>query len=71
VDVRVFEDRAVDEQQGAVDPQLLPVVALAERLEEGRGLAGAERDPERVAGLEPRGGLLRGEGLGHCRTLLT
>ena len=42
---------APGEQQRAVDPQVGPVVALAERRHEGGRLAGAERDPERVGGL--------------------
>ena len=48
------------EQQRAVDAQLGPVVALAERREELRRLARAERDPERVGGLDSGGGVVGG-----------
>ena len=40
------------EQQGAADPQLLPIGPLAQRLDELRRLPGPERDPERVGGPE-------------------
>ena len=49
VDVRVLERLRPGEQQRAVDPQVGPVVALAERRHERRRLPGAERDAERVA----------------------
>ena len=42
------------EEQGAPDPQLLPVVAVAQRGHEGGRLAWSERDRERVAGPHAR-----------------
>ena len=67
VDVRVVEHLAYQaSEQRAVDAQVLPVVALAERLQERGRLAGAERDPERVGRLEQGGGLLRADRLRHC-----
>ena len=62
VHVRVVEDVAADREQRAVDAQVLPVVAPAERLEELRRLPGAERDSERVGRLEPGSGLIGGHG---------
>ena len=67
VDVRMLEGLRPGEQQGAVDPQLRPIVALAERRHERRRLAGAERDPERVRRLEPGGCLLWGDRVRHRR----
>ena len=46
-----------DQQQGAVDAKVLPVVALAQRREKRRRLAGAERHPEGVGRLQARGRL--------------
>ena len=54
-----------DREQRAVDAQIGPVLALAERAHERGRLAGAERHPQRVGGLKARGGLLGGELLGH------
>ena len=48
VHIRVVEDVAAHREQGAVDAQVLPVVALAERLEELGRLPGPKRDSERV-----------------------
>ncbi len=67
VDVRVVEERGEDEQQGRPDPQLLPVVPLAERLEQRRRLAGSERHREGVLGLEQPGGLFRAHPPRHAR----
>ena len=61
----MLEDLRVDEQQRPVDAQLLPVVALAERVEEAAGLARPEREPDGVAGLDPGRGLGWGQRLGH------
>ena len=52
-------------EQRAVDAQIRPVLALAERAQERRRLAGAERHTQRVDGLQPCGGLLGGQLLGH------
>jgi hypothetical protein len=52
----VGEELAPNRQQAAADAQLLPVLALAHGLEQGAGLAGPERDAERVGGLEARRG---------------
>ena len=43
VHARVVEERGADQQQGAVDAEVLPVVPFAQRREERRGLAGAQR----------------------------
>ena len=51
VDVGVVEELGADQQQRAVDAQVLPVVALAERLQQRGGLAGAQRDAEGVGRL--------------------
>ena len=49
------EHRVEVEQQRAEDGQVLAVVAVAEGVEERRGLTGAERDAERVDGAEQLG----------------
>ncbi len=53
-------------EQRAVDAQIRPVLALAERAKERGGLAGTEGHAQRVFGVEPRGGLLGAQFLGHC-----
>ena len=59
------EQLGEDREQRTVDTQICPVLALAERAQEGRRLAGAERHAQRVVGLQAGGGLLGGELLGH------
>ena len=61
----MVEKRGADAEQRAVDPQVVPVVALTERRHERGRLPGRERDPERVGGLEAGGGIGGGELLGH------
>jgi hypothetical protein len=69
VHVLVVEELGADSQQRAVDLQVLPVVALAERRHEGGRLAGREWDPERVGCVDARGGVGGAEGLSHGGTL--
>jgi hypothetical protein len=59
------EQFGADREQRAVDAQICPVLALAERAHERRRLAGAQRHTQRVVGLESCGGLLGGQLLGH------
>ena len=49
VDAGMVEELGADQQQRAVDPQLLPVGPLAERLQQRRRLPRPERDAQRVA----------------------
>lgn len=68
VDVGVLVGLAPDGQQRAVEAQVLPVIAPAERLQERRGLAGAQAEPDRVGHLHARhrlGGGHRGEAHGR------
>jgi len=67
VDVGVLVGVRPGEHQSAADSQVLPVVALAERRQQGRGLAGAKRKPERVGGPQLRGRVGGGEALGRHR----
>ena len=55
MDARAGEQLGPDAEQGAVDAEVGPVVALAEGVEEARRLPGAERQPERVGGADERG----------------
>src|SRR5438552_6402813 len=59
----MLEGLAEDEQERAVDAQVLPIVALAKRLQERTGLAGAQGNAEGVGGPETRGGLRGADGL--------
>ena len=59
------EKFGADREQCAVDAQIGPIVALTQRAHEGRRLAGSERHPQRVGGLDPCGGLLGGQLFGH------
>ena len=65
MDVLVVEEGGPDAEQGAVDPQVLPVGALAQRRHERRRLPGREWDPERVRSLQSGGGVGSAERLGH------
>jgi hypothetical protein len=56
-------------EQRAVDPQIRPVLPLAQRAQERGRLAGTQRNPQGVGGLEQGGGLLGGELLRHGVTL--
>ena len=49
----MLEDLRVDEQQRAVDAQLLPVVALAQRVEQRPRLARSQRDADACRGPRP------------------
>jgi hypothetical protein len=60
------EQFGADREQRAVHAQIHPVLALAEGAHERRRLAGAERHPQPVGGVEPRGGLLGSQLLWHC-----
>jgi hypothetical protein len=61
VNLRVVEERGEDEEEGGSDPQLLPVNALAESLEQRRRLARSEGHGEGIAGLEQCRGLVRAQ----------
>ncbi len=69
VNVLVVEELGADAEERAVDLEVLPVVALAERRHEVRRLAGGERDAERVRGKEAGRGVGWGERLGHACNL--
>ena len=69
VDVLVVEELGPDSEERAVDLQVLPVVALAQRGHEVRRLTRRERDAERVGGEKAGGGLGGGERLGHAGNL--
>ncbi len=68
VDVRSREQFGTDREQRAVDAQIRPVIALAKHAQERGRLSWAERHPQGVRGLEPRGGLLDGELGWHAAT---
>jgi hypothetical protein len=58
---RLREDRIDLEQETPEDREILPAVALAQCLEEGAGLGGAEPEAHAVSRLHERGRLLGGE----------
>ncbi len=68
---RPREQFSKNREQRTVDAQICPVLALAERTQKRRRLAGAERHPQGVDGRQASGGLLGGQLLWHGATLPT
>ena len=58
---RPREQFGKNREQRTVDAQICPVLALTQRAQERRRLAGPKRHPQRVGRLDPRSGLLGGE----------